>query len=331
MEQVQEAAGESGELEHVGQTEFSPLGPSVRSTAVASGGTVNFIDEGQPGWQPLLFLGGAGTTVRAFRLLEFARAFREQLQVRVISVERNGLGQTPFNPEAGFQEYSADVWSLLDTLGIDQVSIVAISGGGPYAARLAADQPGRVRSLHLACAYSELLGETGPQWEAADVAADPVTWWAFPPESAVHRIPGFDDCVVEEATRGVFARGRDVAPDGLAQAFTLYRTAPLPELRAVAAPAFLYWGSADTLVPLAHLERWCSALPNVVQERVYDGEGHDVQYRHWDQILADVAYLGDRLVVSLGTETFLASSDRANSILAAGGSVGLAAWRQPLA
>ncbi len=328
MDQVQELPATSAEMVKVDQTEFDPLGPAVRSATLSSGRRVNFIDEGQPGWQPLLFLGGAGTTVRAFRLLEFARSFREQLQIRIISVERNGLGQTPFNPEVGFDEYSADVWSLLDSLGIDQVSLVAISGGGPYAARVAAGNPDRVRSLHLACAYSESVDEAEPQWEAADVAADPVRWWAFPPESAVHRIPGFDDSAVEEATRGVFARGRDAAPDGLAQAFRLCRTVPLPGLGAVGAPVFLYWGAADMLVPLSHLSRWRSALPNVVQERVYDGEGHDVQYRHWDQILADVAYLGSRLVVSLETETFLAPPNRASGLLASGGILGLAAWRE---
>ncbi len=310
----------------VDQHGFDSLGPTVRSTVVASGREVNFIDEGEAGWQPLLFLGGAGTTVRAFGLLEFARSLREQLQVRVLSVERNGLGQTPFNPTVGFAEYSADVWSLLDSLGVDKVSVVAISGGGPYAAQLAAAHPDRVRSLHLACAFSEYLDGPGARYDVAVVAADPVAWWKFPADSPVHRIPGFDDSVVEEATRGVFARGRDVAPEGLVQAFDLCSTVPLPELGAVTAPAFLYWGRADSTVPLAHLERWRSALPNVIEERIYDGEGHDVQYRHWDQILADVAQLGRVLVINDGRNTFLAAPGRAKEILDAGGSLGLAAW-----
>ncbi len=328
LQEAQEPEAQEPEARviRVEQQGFDSLGPTVRSAVVASGREVNFIDEGEADWQPLLFLGGAGTTVRAFGLLEFARSLREQLHVRVISVERNGLGQTPFNPTIGFAEYSADVWSLLDSLGIDQVSVVAISGGGPYAAQLAAAHPGRVRSLHLACAFSEDLDGSGAQFDASEVAADPVAWWRFPADSPVHRIPGFDDSVVEEAVRGLFARGRDVSPDGLVQAFDLYRTVSLPELGAVDAPAFLYWGSADATVPLAHLERWRSALPNVARERIYDGEGHDVQYRHWDQILADVAQLGRVLVVNDGRNTFLAAPGRDQEILASGGSLGLAAW-----
>ncbi|WP_434618920.1 alpha/beta fold hydrolase [Arthrobacter sp. A5] len=310
------------------QQGFDPLGPTVRSTVVGSGRTVNFIDEGRPDWQPLLFLGGAGTTVRAFRLMEFARSFREQLRIRIISVERNGLGQTPFDPAVGFVEYGADVWSLLDSLDIGPVSVVAISGGGPYAAWFAAEWPERVRSLHLACAYAENGDAGAVPFNAEKIAEDPADWWRFPANSPVHRVPGFDDSVIEEATRGVFARGRDVSPQGLSQAFELCGNTPLPDLSRVDAPVFTYWGSADPAVPLAQLERWRAALPNVVKNRIYQHEGHDVQYRHWDQILADVAFLGARVVVSVSGKTLLAAPEHAADMLAAGGEVGLAAWAQ---
>ncbi len=309
------------------QTRFDPLGPHVRSAALATGRSVRYIDEGEPGWTPLLWFGGAGTSVRAFRLLEFARTLREELRVRVLSVERNGLGETPFDPSVGYPEHAADVWALLDRLGIGEASLMAISGGGPYAAHAAAAAPGRVRSLHLACAYAERLGEAAAlDLDLGAVAADPVGWWRYPPESPVHRIPGFADSAVEEATVALFARGRDEPPEGLARAFALYAEEPLPDLSALAAPAFLYWGSEDALVPLGHLERWRAALPSVAAVRVYAGEGHDVQYRHWDQILADVAHLGERVVVSRGGRTLLAERARAEELLAAGATLGLAAW-----
>lgn len=307
------------------QQGFDPLGPAVRETTLPGGRTVHFIDEGDPSWPTALFFGGAGTTVRAFGLLEFARTLREQLGIRVVSVERNGLGQTPFDPGMGFEEYADAVWELLDQLGIDHVSLVAISGGGPYAAHVARSRPDRIRSLHLACAFSERLGDGSP-FTAETVAADPVAWWRFPADSAVHRIPGFVDATIEEATRSVFARGRDQQPQGLAQAFALYRDSPLPDLGAVRAPAFLYWGSADRLVPTEHLERWRDALPVVREVRLYPQEGHDVQYRHWDQILADLAHLGERVVVTIGGRTLLLDREEAAQALASGASLGLCAW-----
>lgn len=308
------------------QRSFDPLGPTVRSTTVATGRTVQFIDEGEPDWQTLVFFGGAGTTVRAFGLLEFARTLREQLQVRVVSVERNGLGQTPYDPRVSHPEYASDVWAILDHLGVERASLIAISGGGPYAAHVAAAHPGRVRSIHLACAFSERLNDDKMALSAEAVAADPVSWWRYPADSPVYRIPGFVDSTIEEATREVFARGRDTSPDGLRQAFQLYWDNRLPDLTSLQAPAFLYWGTDDQVVTTSHLERWQRALLQVRGIRLYRGEGHDVQYRHWDQILADVAHLGERIVMAVGGKTLLVSRERADALLAAGAVPGLCAW-----
>lgn len=310
------------------QASFAPLGPAVHSVRVADGRTVRYLDEGEPGWTPLLWFGGAGTSVRAFRLLEFARPLRQELRVRVVSVERNGLGETPFDPAVGYPEHAADVWAVLDRLGIEAASLVAISGGGPYAAHVAAAAPERVRSLHLACAYSERLPGTELSLSLEAIGADPVAWWRYPRSSPVHRIPGFVESTVEEATVSVFARGRDAPPNGLAAALAAYAGEPLPDLSAVRAAAFLYWGAEDEVVPQEHLARWTAALPNVVATRVYPGESHDVQYRHWDQVLADVAHLGDRVVVGHEGRTLLLEPNEADRLLTHGATLGLAAWAE---
>jgi len=317
----------------VAQDGFDTLGPTVRTAQVESGRTVHYIAEDECLDGPtLLFFGGAGSTVRAFGLLEFARTLRQHLHIGVVCVERNGLGQTPFNPVVGPNEYAADVWSLLVQLGIDAVSLVAISGGGPYAARVASMRPERIRSLHLACAWSEAPQNPHSERSAvstadmAAIAADPVKWWTFPANSSVHRIPGFDDSVIEEATRGIFATGRDTPPEGLLHAYEIYQSEPLPDLSTVRAPAFLYRGSADDVVPVSHLERWSAALPHVVARRIYPDEGHDVQYRHWDQILSDVAFLGERILVCQHGRSVLVEPARAEQLIADGATLGMCAW-----
>jgi non-heme chloroperoxidase len=308
----------------VAQRSFDPLGPDVHAVRVRSGRTVRMIDEGDQDWPAMLFFGGAGTSVRAFGLFEFARSRRCQLGVRVVSVERNGLGQTPFDPSVGFAEHAADVWSVLDRLGITTASLVAISGGGPYAAHVASAAPGRVRSLHLACTVGAPPGPGA--FDVAAVAADPVRWWAFPAGSPTRRIPGFTAATVDEAVRARFALGRDTPPDGLEQASALYAGTALPELSLLPGPVFLYWGEADATVPLAHLDSWRAVLPPGPTVRLYPGEGHDVHYRHWDQILADVATLGYQIVVTRQGQTRLVGPARAADLLARGGSPGLAAW-----
>ena len=263
------------------------------STALPSGRTVNYIDDGDPGWTTMVFFGGAGTSVRAFRLLEFARSLRQQLQIRVVSVERNGIGQTPFDDAVGVAEYAADVWSLLDQLGVDRPSVMAISGGGPYAAAVIASRPERIRSVHLACAFAERPpGASGTvhgrrdRREPGELVDVPARQHG-PPDPGVRRLRdrggGRARCSPAAATS---------AADGLAREFAIAGSTSLPDFSALDAPSFLYWGSEDRLVDEFHLDRWRESLPGPPLVRWYEGEGHDVQYRHWDQILCDVAHLG---------------------------------------
>lgn len=312
----------------VRQDRFDPLGPDVRTTVLPTGRTVHFIDDGDAGWTTMVFFGGAGTSVRAFRLVEFARSLREQLQIRVVSVERNGIGQTPFDDRVGLAEHAADVWSLVDDLDVDRASVMAISGGGPYAAAVIAMHPDRVRSVHLACAFAERPPGSSAPIAIDEIAANPVSWWTYPSESPVQRIPGFADSAIEEATRAAFARGRDVPPEGLEREFAIAGSTSLPDFSALDAPAFLYWGSDDRLVGEFHLDRWRESLPGQPVVRWYEGEGHDVQYRHWDQILCDVAHLGARVVVAVDGRTILTTRERAARLLADGATLGLAAWTQ---
>jgi pimeloyl-ACP methyl ester carboxylesterase len=159
-----------------------------------------------------------------------------------------------------------------------------------------------------------------------DIASDPVSGWRAPDDSPLRRIPGFVDAAVEEATVSLFSRGRDAPADGLRQAFALYAQEPLADLSRVRAPAFLYWGSADDLVPTEHMQRWARALENVVAMRVYEGEGHEIPYRHWDQILADIAFLGGRIVVAHDGKTLLVEESQLDAWRDRGAPLGLAAW-----
>lgn len=312
-----------------GQDAFDPLGPTVQTATTPAGRVLHYINDGDPGWTTVVFFGGAGTTVRAFGLLEFAGTFRRELQVRVISVERNGLGQTAFDPDYSPADYAADVVWLLDELGVASYSLIAISGGGPYSAEVAALAPKRVRSYHLACAYSEHIAadkrRAMSEQEARAITEDPVSWWRYPPQSPVHLIPGFIDSTYEEATREYFVRGQLGDPAPLLHAAG-FRERPLPNLSEVSAPIYLYWGTEDSLVPTAHLDHWASLMPNVAVRRVYEGEGHDIQYRHWDQIVLDIATLTDKNLVSDGQQTSLLDDAETAAAIERGGWLGLRAW-----
>lgn len=331
------AAAEPATIPDVGVLpgEFDSLGAAVQALRLPDGRTVHYVDTGERGWRPVLFIPGTGTSARSLELTEFLRTLRQRLKLRLISVERNGFGDTAFRPDWTYADYAAEVRAVLDHLGVDRFAIVAISGGGPYLARVAADRPERVISLHLLAALSQRpAGDplcAAPAGVLADRVApmvrDPRVWWGFPADSPTHRIPGFADRAREEGARAFFGRGQmgDPAPE-IAEMQRYCE--PLPSLAAVRAPAFIYQGDADLLVTPDHAETWRAALPKVARLRLYPGEGHDVQYRHWDQVLVDVAGHPDRLVVCRDGRTLAAPEHEAARLLAGGASLGVCAWRR---
>jgi non-heme chloroperoxidase len=226
-------------------------------TATRARGPVRSLDEGEPGWRPFVFFGGLGTELDAFYETEFARPTRERLRLRAISVERNGFGMTAFDPALGYEDGVDDVLDVLAARQVDRFAVVAISGGAPFAAALCARVPARVLSLHLAAA-----------------AAGPLT--AMCGTAAV-----------------LYGNPRQLAADpALAHEWELLGRVPLPDLSMLRAPAHLYWGTDDDVVPPAHVVEWRRVVQTVAALRAYPGEGHHVQYRHWEQILLDVAGLG---------------------------------------
>ena len=83
---------------------FDSLGPTVQSLS-NNNKIIYFIDDGKVTDIPVIFISGLGTSVRAIRLLDFLRTYREELGLRLISIERNGFGQTPFNPDFNMNSY----------------------------------------------------------------------------------------------------------------------------------------------------------------------------------------------------------------------------------
>ena len=74
------------------------------------------------------------------------------------------------------------------------------------------------------------------------------------------------------------------------------------------------------------MNHWQEALPNVVKATVYPGEGHSVQYRHWDQILVDMAGYASKTVVCHNGQTKLYPNAFADRLVARGATLGLCAW-----
>lgn len=280
------------------QNKFDHIGAEVHSLS-KDGRTSFYIDEGHADGRPVVFIGGQGTSLEAFQLTEFARTMREELGLRIISVERNGFGESDFNPDLGYADYVSEVLTVLDHLGVDKFSIMAISGGGAYAAHLAAAVPDKVVSIHAGAAVSRTLptrktpdcSRSAEDWNKSLIAYThhPKDWWGVP-GSPVLTIPGWQTTAYADGTRSFYVGGQMGDPAALThENMLICGENAVADIANVEAPVYLYYGEADEAVTVEDMRHWQGAFPNVVKANLYPGEGHTVQYRHWDQILTDMA------------------------------------------
>jgi len=73
-----------------------------------------------------------------------ARRFARTENLRVIGVERPGIGTSTPHLYASLQDFAADVGELADILDISRFGLIGLSGGGPYVLGCAHAMPDRV-------------------------------------------------------------------------------------------------------------------------------------------------------------------------------------------
>jgi len=98
-----------------------------------------------------------------------------QFGFRVICPDRPGMGQSDFQRHRGFSDWPKDVVYLTETIGLNQFSVLGVSGGGGYAAVCAAKIPEKLCKAVIASGAwridSEALKSIGfpmnLQWQVA--------------------------------------------------------------------------------------------------------------------------------------------------------------------
>lgn len=73
----------------------------------------------------------------------------QSLNVRVIAVDRPGIGLSDFQPNWRYMDFPRDVAALADHMKIERFAILAYSGGGPYGAVCALTIPERLTRVGI--------------------------------------------------------------------------------------------------------------------------------------------------------------------------------------
>jgi pimeloyl-ACP methyl ester carboxylesterase len=144
---------------------FWGMGNDPTATAIATrvtlpgGSDVAFSDYGDPAGLPVLALHGAPASRLMFA---FADASAKRLGLRIIAPDRPGCGLTPLQDRPhSLVSVTNDMAALSDHLLLDRFGLLGISGGGPYAASLAARLGSRISVLAI-------VSPVGPIADLAD-------------------------------------------------------------------------------------------------------------------------------------------------------------------
>jgi pimeloyl-ACP methyl ester carboxylesterase len=110
--------------------------------AVGDDRQIGFAEFGDPQGRAVFWLHGTPGARRQIPME--ARFYAEQRQIRLIGVDRPGIGSsTPYQYDT-ISAFAEDLRTIADTLGIDRFEVIGLSGGGPYTLAAAAAMPDRV-------------------------------------------------------------------------------------------------------------------------------------------------------------------------------------------
>ena len=283
------------------------LGPKSRQVTLSDGRALGFDEFGDPGGSPVLFFHGFGSS-RVVRHPDDEIA--TELGARIIAIDRPGIGISTRQPNRRVTDWPRDVVELLDRLGIERCSIVAWSGGGPYALACGWQTPERVRVIGLISAPAPLSGvpgSTGYTWRrhrAMSRTADHAPWviglamWRWSRQQRSDPAKQLDEAIAgmieadrqilgDPALRAVMiANASEMYRQGNGgiydEALCLARPWGFP-IAGVSVPVRIWHGALDKVVPVGmgkYIER---TVPGAIAT-FYRQEGHHLVYDRWREI-----------------------------------------------
>lgn len=284
------------------------MGPTSRRVVLSDGRRLGFDDFGDPDGIPVLFFHGFGSS-RVVRHPDDGIA--AQLGVRMIAIDRPGIGISQRKANRRITDWPADVAELLDVLGIERCSIVGWSGGGPYALACGWQMPERFDVLGVISSPAPLGGVDGVEaytWRRHKVirrAADHAPWaialavwgWSRAQKSDPERqldaaIAGMVDADREilgdpDLRAVMIANAEEMYRHGNGgvydEALCLARPWGFP-LGGVSVPVRIWHGAKDQAVPVGMGKFIERSVPGAIAT-YYPREGHHFVYERWREIL----------------------------------------------
>jgi pimeloyl-ACP methyl ester carboxylesterase len=273
--------------------------PRLEGTiAVRGGRRLGFAEFGSPHGSAIIWMHGTPGARRQIPVE--ARAFADQEGLRIIGIDRPGIGSSTPHVYDSVLDWTEDLAMVADTLGIDLMRLIGLSGGGPYALAAGAAMPDRVLGVAVMGGVAPTQGVDAPPGGIVQLASH------LAPLISVARMPvGATLTLGIRMVRPLAGRALDlyarVQPHGdrellgrpefkamflddLLNGSRKQITAPLSDLilfsrhwgfeaADVKVPVRWWHGDADHIVPHRHGEHMVRLLPDATL-RTIEGESH---------------------------------------------------------
>lgn len=273
--------------------------PALEGTvAVRDGRRLSFAEYGPRRGPVIIWMHGTPGARRQIPLE--VREYADQRGVRIIGIDRPGIGSSTPHLYPDVLDWTPDLELFLETLAIDTVRLIGLSGGAPYALAAGAALPDRVHGIGILGGLAPTCGpdavDGGPIQFAVRLA--PLLTVARVPLGAtitqVIRVikplagPALDLYAALQPPGDKFLLARPefkaMFLDDLLNGSRFQTTAPLADLilftrpwgfeaADVRVPVRWWHGAADHIVPLRHGQHVVDRLPDATMS-VIDGESH---------------------------------------------------------
>lgn len=290
-----------------------PLPTRDQAFALRDGMTIGLAEYGDPNGHPVLSMHG---TPASRLMFDVAASDARHHGLRLICPDRPGYGLTPADRDGTLEGWIEELERLADALRLERFAILGVSGGSPYAVALAAQLGNRISALTLVSPIgpvSECIAAGGSDgvkvssmhrhlfidlpkhrftlWLNAEAAA--VAFHAAPsgtvsafayslgnPDKQILSRPHVKESLIrmtqESIRTGIKGPIKDVQIFG--HDWNI-------DYASITAPATLWQGTADHVVPQAAAYYLAASIPGCQLERI-EGAGHFWIYDNIPEVLS---------------------------------------------
>ena len=276
-----------------------------RTVVLPDGRLIAFRDLGNPDGVPVFIL---HPVVQSSLMRPQEAAMAGECGVRLISVERPGIGLSTRDPEGTYASFANDLAAVADALGIARFRLLGWASGAPYALTAASRLGERVTRLALVTPrlnFRSDLEATSPMRQFfGGLRRHP---WIFetvfsimrakrsrrmlrpmirnfvetsePDRRLFERDPALLDCFADSLIEAI-----DRSHKGIVAELNFYAAEMPAETSGLAKPLLVWHGPEDEMNSIADVKRMLDGVP-VEAFHIVEGQGHMVLFTNFKEVL----------------------------------------------